>query len=47
MAVNPPIAGRILLGDAEWNAISETALAAGVDAKVVAQDNLTMKVAAL
>lgn len=47
VAVNPPIAGRILLGDAEWNAISETALAVGVDAKVVAQDNLTMKVVAL
>lgn len=47
VAVNPPLAGRVLVGDAEWNAVSETALAVGADVRVVAQDNLTMKVEAL
>lgn len=47
VAVNPPLAGRVLVGDAEWNAVSEAPLAVGADVRVVAQDNLTMKVAAL
>jgi hypothetical protein len=47
VAVNPPLAGRVLVGDAEWNAVSEAALAVGADVRVVAQDNLTMKVEAL
>ena len=47
VAVNPPIAGRVLVGDAEWNAVSEAPLAVGADVRVVAQDNLTMKVEAL
>ena len=47
VAVNPPLAGRVLVGDAEWNAVSEAPLAVGADVRVVAQDNLTMKVEAL
>ena len=47
VAVNPPLAGRVLVGDAEWNAVSEAPLAVGAAVRVVAQDNLTMKVAAL
>ena len=47
VAVNPPRAGRVIVGDAEWNAVSESPLAVGADVRVVAQDNLTMKVAAL
>ena len=47
VAVNPPLAGRVMVGDAEWNAVSETSLPVGTDVRVVAQDNLTMKVAAI
>lgn len=46
-AVKPPLAGRVVVGDAEWNAVAEEPLAAGADVKVVAQDNLTLKVAAV
>lgn len=45
VAINPPLTGRILLGDAEWTASSEQAIPVGADARVVAQSNLTMKVA--
>ena len=44
-AVNPPLTGRVMIGDAEWTAVSDSPVAAGTDVKVVAQDNLTMKVA--
>lgn len=46
-AIEPPLAGRVLLGDAEWTAVAETAIPAGANVKVVAQRNLTMKVTAL
>ena len=46
-AIKPPLAGRILLGDAEWTAVAETAIPVGATVKVVAQSNLTMKVTAL
>lgn len=47
VAVNPPLAGRVMIGDAEWNAVSETPLATGADVRVTAQDNLTVKVASI
>jgi membrane protein implicated in regulation of membrane protease activity len=43
-AVNPPEAGRVIVGDSEWNAVGETAIEAGVSVKVVGQQNLTLKV---
>ena len=43
-AINPPLTGRVLLGDAEWTAAAETAIPSGADVRVVAQNNLTMKV---
>lgn len=46
-AIRPPLAGRILLGDAEWSATAETEFPEGADVRIVAQDNLTMKVAAV
>lgn len=46
-AVEPPKTGRVLIGDAEWTAAADAPLAAGTDVKVVAQQNLTMKVEAL
>ena len=43
-AINPPLAGRILLGDAEWTAEADEPIAVGASVKVVAQQNLTMRV---
>ena len=43
-AINPPLAGRILLGDAEWTAEADEPIAVGANVKVVAQQNLTMRV---
>lgn len=43
-AVEPPLAGRVLVGDAEWTAESDAPIAVGAIVKVVSQHNLTMKV---
>ena len=43
-AINPPLAGRVMLGDAEWTVESDAAIEVGANVKVVAQANLTMKV---
>lgn len=40
----PPMPGRVIIGDAEWSAESDVALAAGREVRVVAQRNLTMRV---
>lgn len=40
----PPMPGRVMLGDAEWTAESEVALAVGREVRVVSQKNLTMRV---
>ena len=45
--INPPLTGRLMLGDSEWTAAADTPIAAGADVRVVAQDNLTMKVEAV
>lgn len=46
-AVCPPHSGRVLVGDAEWTAVSNVPLASGTDVKVIAQNNLTLDVEAL
>ena len=43
-AVRPEVPGRILLGDAEWAAVASERIEVGAEVKVVAQENLTMKV---
>jgi len=43
-AINPPLAGRVMIGDAEWNAESSVQILAGADVRVVSQSNLTMVV---
>jgi len=43
-AINPPLTGRMMLGDSEWTASADTPIAAGADVRVVSQSNLTMKV---
>lgn len=47
VAIEPPKSGRVMLGDAEWTAASDSSIAVGMDVKVVAQNNLTMKVEVL
>ena len=42
--IRPNVPGRILLGDAEWAAAAGEQIDAGAEVKVVAQDNLTMRV---
>ena len=44
VAIEPPLTGRVLLGDSEWTAEAERPIAAGANVRVVAQQNLTMKV---
>ena len=43
-AVNPPLTGRVEIGDAEWTALADAPIAVGVTVKVISQNNLTMKV---
>ena len=42
--IRPEVPGRILLGDAEWAARSATRLDPGTEVRVVAQENLTLRV---
>jgi len=46
-AIEPPKSGRVLIGDAEWTATANAPIATGTDVKIVAQSNLTMRVAPL
>ena len=43
-AIRPPLTGRVMLGDSEWTAESERPIEVGANVRVVAQQNLTMKV---
>ena len=42
--ITPGKFGRILVGDAEWSASSDVAIAAGSSVTVVGRENLTLKV---
>ena len=42
--IRPEVPGRILLGDAEWAAQAATRLEPGTEVRVVAQENLTLRV---
>ena len=39
--------GRVMVGDAEWNAVADAPIPAGTDVKVISQKNLTIKVEVL
>ena len=43
-AINPPLTGRVEIGDAEWTASADAPVAQGATVEVVSQNNLTMKV---
>ena len=47
LAVAPGVPGRVLVGDAEWNAVSEDSIAVGAAVRVVSQENLTLSVVAV
>lgn len=42
--INMPLSGRVMLGDSEWTAVSDTSIEKGVNVRVVVRDNLTLKV---
>jgi len=44
VAIAPPLAGRVMIGDSEWSAVAKVPVAVGSDVRVVAQQNLTMSV---
>lgn len=43
-AVNPPVSGRVMIGDAQWTAEADVAISEGANVKVISQNNLTLKV---
>ena len=43
-AIDPPLTGRVVIGDAEWTAEADVPIPAGATVTVVSQNNLTMKV---
>ena len=46
-SLSPGVPGRIELGDAEWDAVSDAAVAAGARVRVVSRRNLTLTVEAV
>lgn len=45
--ISPPHEGRVMIGDSEWAAVSGREIEAGVEVKVVARENLTLRVDAI
>ena len=43
-AISPGVPGRVMIGDAEWDATADAPLAVGTMVRVVAQSNLTLSV---
>lgn len=43
-AIEPPLNGRIVLGDAEWTAEADDKIPVGASVRVISQNNLTLKV---
>ena len=43
-AIEPPKSGRVIVGDAEWTAVSGSPISVGADVRVIAQENLTRRV---
>ena len=46
-AISPDLPGRVLIGDAEWDAMSDSPIPAGSRVRVVARRNLTLMVVAV
>ena len=45
--IAPGVPGRVMVGDAEWDAVANVSIPAGGNVKIVAQDNLTLTVEAV
>ena len=43
-AINPPLSGRVMLGDAEWTAVADSPIEKNANVRVIVRDNLTLKV---
>lgn len=43
-AIEPPLSGRVEIGDAEWSAFADSPVAAGRSVRVASRDNLTVRV---
>ena len=46
-AIQKGLPGRVMVGDAEWNAVADAPIPGGANVKVVSQNNLTIKVEAM
>jgi len=46
-ALSPGVPGRVAVGDAEWDAVADAPIAAGVKVKVLSRSNLTLTVEAV
>ena len=46
-SIAPGIPGRVLVGDAEWDAVAVESIAAGAKVKVLSRKNLTLTVEAV
>ena len=46
-SLSPGVPGRVVLGDAEWDAVSNASIAAGARVRVVSRRNLTLTVEAV
>ena len=46
-AIQLGVPGRVMVGDAEWDAVADAPIAAGTAVRVTAQSNLTLTVAAV
>ena len=47
VALSPGVPGRVVVGDAEWDAVSDVPMAEGVKVKVLSRSNLTLTVEAV
>lgn len=46
-AIKEGLPGRVMVGDAEWNAVANAPIPEGANVKVISQNNLTIKVEVL
>jgi membrane protein implicated in regulation of membrane protease activity len=42
--INPPLSGRVMLGDSEWSAVADSFIDKGANVRVLFRNNLTLKV---
>ena len=43
-AIEPPLSGRVVIGDSQWNAVADAPIAAGTEVTVISRRNLTVTV---